>query len=165
MSATRIGTMVVLMLGVVVVAAQGGSAEEQAHQQHVVMTPGDIKWEHGPPSLPAGAQFATIEGDPKQEGLFTMRLKVPANYRIPPHWHPADEHVTVLSGTLHMGAGDVLDTSKSTALPAGGFALMPARMHHFAWSSEETIIQLHGVGPWAINYLNPADDPRKQPSN
>jgi len=129
---------------------------------HVFVTPGELSWQDGPPSLPRGAQFAVIEGDPKEEGLFTMRLKLPANYRIPAHWHPADEHVTVISGTFNMGTGNVLDATNGTALPAGSFAVMPAQMHHFAWTSEETVLQLHGVGPWQINYLNPADDPRKQ---
>ncbi|MBI2104105.1 MAG: cupin domain-containing protein [Candidatus Omnitrophica bacterium] len=133
----------------------------QAQLHHVFVTPGDLAWQDGPPALPDGAQAAVIEGDPKQAGLFTMRLKLPANYRIPAHWHPADEHVTVISGTFNMGAGDVLDTAQGTALPAGSFALMPAQHHHFAWASEETVIQLHGMGPWQINYINPADDPRK----
>jgi quercetin dioxygenase-like cupin family protein len=91
-----------------------------------------------------------------------MRLKLPANYRIPAHWHPADEHVTVLSGTFHMGMGDKLDTAKGKALGVGSFALMPAKARHFAYTNEETIIQLHGMGPWGINYVNPADDPRKK---
>ena len=162
MKTAQMGAIVVLMLGMVAIGSQISPAEDQPHQHHVLVTPGDLTWQDGPPSLPAGAQFAPIEGDPKREGLFTMRLKLPANYRIPAHWHPADEHVTVISGTFHMGTGDVLDPTKGTALPAGSFALMPAQMRHFAWTSEETVIQLHGVGPWQINYINPADDPRKQ---
>lgn len=157
------------LVGILILQAFGpmnSSAEDAAvpheHASHVLVTPGELRWQVGPPSLPPGAQFAVVEGDPKQAGLFTMRLKLPANYRIPAHWHPADEHVTVISGTFNMGMGDVLDTAKSTALPAGSFALMPAQMRHFAWASEETVIQLHGAGPWQINYLNPADDPRKQ---
>ena len=158
------GAIVVLMLGMVAMGSQISPAEDQPHhpQDHVFVTPGDLTWQDGPPSLPPGAQFAVIEGDPKKEGLFTMRLKLPANYRIPAHWHPADEHVTVISGTFNMGTGDALDTNNGQALPTGSFALMPAQMHHFAWTMEETVVQLHGVGPWQINYLNPADDPRKQ---
>lgn len=162
MKAAQMGAIVALMLGMVAMGGQSSPAEDQPHQHHVLVTPGDLTWQDGPPSLPAGAQFAVIEGDPKQTGLFTMRLKLPANYRIPAHWHPADEHVTVLSGTFNMGTGDVLDTTQGQALPAGSFALMPAQMHHFAWTNEETILQLHGAGPWQINYINPADDPRQQ---
>lgn len=156
--------MSVLVCGMVVMGGQMIRAEDPAPTagQHVVVIPSDLRWHDGPPSLPPGAQCAVIEGDPTQAGLFTMRVKMPANYRIPAHWHPADEHVTVIAGTFNMGAGDALDTSQGQALPAGSFALMPATMHHFAWTTAETVIQLHGVGPWQINYLNPADDPRQQ---
>lgn len=164
MGAMRTGTICALVFGMVMMGGQMIRAEAPAPtpSHHVFVTPGDLSWQDGPASLPGGAQFAVIEGDPKQEGLFTMRLKLPANYRIPAHWHPADEHVTVISGTFNMGAGDALDTGKGQALPTGSFALMPAQAHHFAWTNEETVIQLHGVGPWQINYLNPADDPRTQ---
>lgn len=129
---------------------------------HVMVSPAEIQWADGPGSIPAGAKFAAIEGDPKNAALFTMRLKLPANYRIPAHWHPADEHVTVISGTFHMGMGEKLDTTKGNALIAGSFAVMPTQARHYAWTNEETIIQLHGMGPWGINYVNPADDPRKK---
>ena len=129
---------------------------------HVMVMPAAVQWADGPGSIPPGAKFAVIEGDPKNAALFTMRLKLPAAYRIPAHWHPADEHVTVISGTFHMGMGDKLDTTKGTALGLGGFAVMPTRTNHYAWTNEETVIQLHGMGPWGINYVNPADDPRKK---
>lgn len=129
---------------------------------HVMVTPAEMQWADGPGSIPAGAKFAVIEGDPKNAALFTMRLKLPANYRIPAHWHPADEHVTVISGTFHMGMGDKLDATKGKALGAGSFAVMPRETRHYAYTHEETVIQLHGMGPWGINYVNPVDDPRKK---
>ncbi len=129
---------------------------------HVMLSPADLKWADGPGSIPPGAKFAVIEGDPKQAALFTMRLMLPAAYQIPAHWHPADEHVTVISGTFHMGMGDKLNTAKGNALGAGSFAVMPEQARHYAWTEVETIIQLHGMGPWGINYVNPADDPRKK---
>jgi anti-sigma factor ChrR (cupin superfamily) len=92
---------------------------------------------------------------------FTFRLKLPANYQVPAHWHPAVEHVTVISGTFNMGTGDKLDQSATKALAAGSIAIMQPKTHHFAWTNEETMVQMHGVGPWAITYVNPADDPRK----
>lgn len=158
------GTMGYLFIVMVAVGGSVIAAETAAPDSggHVFVTPADLVWQEGPASLPAGAQHAVLEGDPKMEGLFTMRIKLPADYRIPAHWHPADEHVTVVSGTFNMGTGDVFDATQGHALPQGSFALMPARAHHFAWTSEETVVQLHGVGPWQINYLNPADDPRKQ---
>lgn len=139
-----------------------GQEANPAAPVHVMVSPGDLQWSDGPPSLPAGAKFAVIEGDPKNAGLFTMRLKLPPNYRIPAHWHPADEHVTVLTGTFHMGIGDKLDVTKGRGLGVGSFAVMPAKARHFAWADEETVIQLHGLGPWGINYVNPADDPRRK---
>ena len=93
---------------------------------------------------------------------FTIRIKLPADYKIPAHWHPAIEHVTVLSGTFNLGMGDKLDPTKTKALPAGSMAIMQPKTNHFGWTKEETIVQVHGVGPWGVNYVDPADDPRKK---
>ncbi len=130
--------------------------------KHIVVTPENIAWDQAPPSLPPGAQVMILDGDPAAPGLFAMRVKFPSNYRIPPHWHPADEHVTVLSGTLHVAMGDQFDTTQGDALHAGAYAVMPAHEHHYAWTAEEAVVQLHGIGPWQINYLNGSDDPRNQ---
>ena len=129
---------------------------------HIMVKPENVKWLDGPPSLPPGAKFAVIEGDPKAAGLFTMRLWFPAGFKIPAHWHPADEHITVISGTFLMGLGDKFDSEKLQALPVGSFGVMLTGTKHFAMVKEETTVQLHGVGPWGINYVNPADDPRKK---
>ncbi len=134
-----------------------------AQSQHVFFTPDSLKWVDAPPSLPAGAKMVVLQGDPTKEGMFTLLFKVPDGFKIPPHTHPADEHVTVLSGMFFMGTGSKFDTSKGKELPAGSFVLMPKGMQHFAWVKGETIIQLHGIGPWGINYVNPDDDPRNKP--
>ena len=137
-------------------------AQHQQHKaDHVMIVPADLKWSPVP-SLPAGAEIAVIEGPLNIEGPITARIKFPANYRLPAHTHPVIEHVTVLSGTFHMGAGDKLDTTKTKALTPGGFAIMHPGTQHFAWTEVETIVQIHSVGPWGINYVNPADDPRKK---
>lgn len=159
---SMITLVLVLGSGTLARSSPGHSKNSSARTVHVLLTPADLTWTDGPPSLPAGSQAAVLEGDPKRAGLFTMRLKVPADYKISSHWHPADEHVTVISGTLYMGMGDTFDESKGTALSAGSFAVMPARTHHFAFTKEETVIQLHGKGPWGITYVNRADDPRKK---
>lgn len=131
-----------------------------AQASHPMMgDPDKLNWA-AVPSLPKGAQLAVIEGPMNEAVPFTVRLKFPANYRIPPHWHPAVERVTVLSGTFNMGAGDSFDNSKTQALNAGAIAIMPAQSRHFAWTASETVVQLHGTGPWGITYVNPADDPR-----
>ena len=127
---------------------------------HLMVDPAELAWAAGPGSLPAGVEFVLIEGDPVQAGPLTMRLKFPAGYRIPAHSHPAIEHITVLSGTFHAGMGDELDASKGRAMPAGSFVVMPVGHNHFAWTDEETVVQLHSIGPWGITYADPADDPR-----
>lgn len=121
----------------------------------------EIKWRDGPPSLPAGAKFAVLEGDPTKEGLFTMRLSFPDGFKIPPHWHSKVEHITVISGTFNVGMGEKFDQTATREMPAGTFGFWPPEMRHFAWAKGETVLQLHGTGPWTITYVNPADDPRK----
>jgi quercetin dioxygenase-like cupin family protein len=144
-------------------------AEEKKHQAatqhgtaaHAILLPNQLKWKDGPPGLPPGAQFVILEGDPSKEGPFTMRAKIPDGYRIPPHTHPKVEHVTVLSGTMHFGMGEKFNESATQPMPAGTFGYWPAGMAHFVRIEGETILQVHGVGPWGIDYLNPEDDPRK----
>lgn len=126
-----------------------------------MMTPADLQWADVP-SLPPGAKVAVIEGPLNDTVPFTFRLQFPAAYTIPAHWHPAIEHVTVISGTFHMGTGDKLDATTTKPLSAGSVAVMQPKTSHFGWTKDETIIQVHGVGPWAIHYVNPADDPRKK---
>ncbi|MFZ5510538.1 MAG: cupin domain-containing protein [Pseudomonadota bacterium] len=138
------------------------AAAEQTMPGHVMVSPADLKWADLP-SLPPGAKVAVLEGPMNEAVPFTARLRFPANYRIPAHWHPAIEHVSVLSGTFYMGVGDALDLSRGKAVPAGGFVVMQVKTPHFAYTTKEPVeVQLHGVGPWGITYLNPADDPRNK---
>ncbi|HSH38989.1 MAG TPA: cupin domain-containing protein [Chthoniobacterales bacterium] len=143
-------------------AAQAQSSSEPASHSHemALHTPGKIEWKAGPPSLPTGAKFAVLEGDPTKEGPFVMRLQVPDGYHIPPHTHPKTERVTIIAGGFYVAMGDDLQRSKATKLEAGSYGFWPAGMKHAAWTEGPTIIQLHGTGPWTINYVNPADDPR-----
>ena len=128
---------------------------------YTMVAPKDLKWEDNP-ALPPGAKVAVIAGPLDQAAPFIVRLKFPANYKVPAHWHPAVEHVTVLSGSLHMGTGDKLDAKKTHVVPAGSVMIMPAKTNHFGWTKGATVVQVHGVGPWGITYVNPADDPRKK---
>jgi quercetin dioxygenase-like cupin family protein len=116
-------------------------------------------WGPAPPVLPAGAQLAVMTGDPSKAGFVSLRLKMPANYVIPPHFHPTDEHVTVLSGTFALGMGDKVDPAATTKLTPGGYAVATAGMHHYAMTSSETVVQVDLEGPFQITYVNPADDP------
>jgi quercetin dioxygenase-like cupin family protein len=127
-----------------------------------IHTPASLKWQDGPPSLPPGAKFAVLEGDPAKAGPFVFRVKLPDGYKVPPHTHPKRERMTVLSGTLYLGVGEKFDTGKGKELPAGTYGTWPAGMKHFAWVKGETVLQVHGEGPWTINYVNPADDPRNK---
>lgn len=129
---------------------------------HIMVMPGDIKWADAPPGLPPGAKVAVIEGDPGAAGLFTMRAKIPANYRILPHWHPADEHVTVLEGSCFMGVGERYDEKAARKMEEGAFAVMNVGTRHYFYTKNACIIQLHGMGPWGITYVNPEDDPRNK---
>ena len=131
------------------------------HSAHVMITPSELKWSDVP-SLPPGATIAVIEGPMNEPVPFTVRIRFPANYKLPAHWHPAVERITVLSGTFNMGVGDELDPQKTTPLVPGSVAIMQPKTHHFALTKEETVVQLNGVGPWGITYINPKDDPRKK---
>jgi len=119
----------------------------------------DVKWSAAPPVLPKGAMIAVLSGDPAASGPIVLRLKLPAGYKIPAHWHPTDEHVTVLSGTFYIGMGDKLDPTQGHAFTAGGYAVAPAHMNHYAWTSTGATVQVNLMGPFALTYVNPADDP------
>lgn len=146
---------------ILAVAAAFGSTLP-AQESPILVTPADVKWVDAPPSLPAGAKVAVIQGDPKNEGPFTMRIKIPADYKVAPHFHPDTETVTVLSGAFHVAVGDAFDASKTKALGAGSFAAIPKKTPHFGLTKEETIIQVNAHGPWTLTYVNPADDPRSK---
>ena len=151
---------VLLPLAALAVAALAGlAAADTASEHHMLAGSGAVKWGPAPPVLPPGAKFAVIDGDPAAKGLVTVRLLMPAGYKIAPHWHPTDEHVTVLSGTLGIGMGDTLDMTSGQTLKAGGYAVAPANAHHYAWTKTGATVQVHLNGPFALTYVNPADDP------
>ena len=152
--------LVVAALVPAALTAQTPAASAPASQVIVAHAP-SLAWAPGPPSLPAGAEFVLLEGNPAEAVPLTFRLRFPAGYRIPPHWHSVIEHVTVFSGTLNVGMGEQATYTGGTALNAGSFAAMPAKMVHSAWAGPEGVtFQLHSVGPWSITYVKPADDPR-----
>ena len=152
------------MLSLSFVAADDvpAKAGHEGDKGHVVLKPSSIKWMDAPPALPAGAQAAILAGDPGKPGPYTIRVKMPDGYKVPPHWHPTDENVTVIQGTLMVGRGETFAEKASEELPAGSYMRMPKTMRHFAWAKGETIVQVHGMGPFEINYVNAADDPRKK---
>ena len=113
--------------------------------------------------LPAGAQMAVVKGDPSKAGEFTIRVKMPAGYTVPPHSHPGDEVVRVMGdGTLSYGMGDKLDRANVGSLTKGYHVTMAAGMNHYVFTTDPIELQVSGTGPFAITYANPADDPRKK---
>jgi quercetin dioxygenase-like cupin family protein len=110
--------------------------------------------------MPRGAKIAVLEGDPKKPAFFTMRVKLPAGARLGPHTHPADERVTVISGSIHVAFGDKFDPAAGKVFSAGAFYVNPTPMPHFIWAEEECVLQMTGIGPWSVNYLEPAGAPR-----
>ena len=130
------------------------------HAEHVMLDPSELVWKDLP-SLP-GVKIAVIEGPLDQPVPIMFRLKFPPNFKVMPHWHPGIEHITIISGTLNMGLGGVFDPSKTRALSTGSVSIMQPKTQHYVWTSEETIGQVQSIGPWSVNYVNPADDPAKK---
>lgn len=130
---------------------------------HVMLAPGALKWRPFPPGG-AGAKLAVLSGDPEKPGPFVIRIRQPAGTQVPPHWHPTDEHVTVVKGTMYFAMGERFNKRGARELSAGSYLLLPAKMPHFAWTSRRgaSIIQVHGMGPFQVVFVNPADDPRNK---
>jgi quercetin dioxygenase-like cupin family protein len=137
------------------------AAPAEAFDATTFVLPGEVAWSPAPASLPPGAQAAVLYGDPTKNGAFVLRLKFPPGYRVSPHIHPEPEIVTVISGTLLLGLGEIADPGKARPLPAGSFFVLRPGTAHFAFVEQETVLQLNGTGPWAVEYLDPRDDPRK----
>ena len=150
-----------LVTPVVLLMTPNFASAADAPSGHVMMNTADVKWGPAPPNLPKGVKIAVLYGDPGKAGPFVMRLKMPANYKIAPHWHSRDENLTVISGTFYLAEGDKMDTKGAHAMKAGGFHYLPGKTHHFAYSKGPAVVQVHGEGPFDITYINPADDPSK----
>ena len=144
-------------------ASNPPEAEPNAAAEHVTGQPG-LDWGPAPPVLPPGAEFAVLQGDPASNAPFTIRLRLPSGYRIPPHTHPTDEHVTVLTGRFLVGMGVTFETDGLSALDPGGFVTAGANEAHYATAVGSTVIQVHAIGPFALTYVNPADAPGTDPS-
>jgi quercetin dioxygenase-like cupin family protein len=155
-------TSLALILAALAICSLGFALDEQpaANSGHVMFAAGDLKWNDGPAALPAGSKVAVLSGDPAKAGPFTVRLKFPTGFKVPPHTHPTAEHVTVLSGTLAMGTGPKFDEAAAHDMNAGAFSVMPAGTAHFATCKSECLLQVHAMGPFEVKYVNPSDDPR-----
>jgi quercetin dioxygenase-like cupin family protein len=150
-------------LGSLPLTAFAPSAAHAADAHHTMVPADTIKWGPAPPSLPPGAEAAVLLGSPAKEGPFVLRLKFPAGFVVPPHRHSKDEFVTVISGKFAVSHGEKVDRASMKPLPPGSFVHLPAGMPHYAVAVDvETVVQINGVGPFDVVYVNPADDPRKK---
>src|SRR5918996_2252237 len=149
------------LIAAVALAGVAPTATADTMDGHTIVAPQEIKWGPAPAVLPPGAEASVLFGDPSKEGLFALRLKLPEGYSVPPHMHPVDEVVTVISGTFQLGMGETADQGTAQALPAGSFFALPPGEAHYVFIDEETVIQISTVGPWGLTYVNPEDDPRK----
>ena len=149
---------VAIVFGLITLA----SAASPQGGDHKMLGPQDVKWAKAPPSVPPGAEASVLYGDPAKDGLFVLRLKFPKGYALPPHTHPKPEIVTIISGTFILGMGNVADKAKAKPLPAGSFFAFEPGMAHYAFTDEETVVQINSTGPWGVTYVNPKDDPRQK---
>ena len=145
-----------LLAGLATTASAQGAATRSSPEPQV-------NWGPAPAVFPAGAQMAVLQGDPGATGLFTVRLRFPNGYKVAPHTHPTDEHVTVISGVFAVGMGTAIKANETMALSAGGFVVAPANHPHYAIARGVTVVQVHAMGPFALTYVNPADTPMPAP--
>jgi quercetin dioxygenase-like cupin family protein len=151
MKTRRLAVLVVLA-----VALPGASLAGQSEKQpdHNIVRDRELKWA----PLIKGSEMAVVSGDPNKDGEpFVIRIRQVDGAKVPPHWHPADEYITVLKGTFLIGMGETYDESKLQAITAGSFAAIPKEMRHFANCKGPTIVQVHGTGPFKVNWVNPAE--------
>lgn len=162
----RIAGAASLLAAAVAIAATVGAQPPQsgAAGGHHMVNAKSIVWGPAPPSMPPGPKVAVLHGDPAKEGYFVMRLKAPDGFKVPAHYHPSDENLTVLQGTFMIGTGEKADPAGLKPLAAGDYMFMPKDTRHYGMMKGETILQISGMGPFAITYVNPDDDPRNKKS-
>jgi len=161
MSISSVSRFATIPFASMLIGVLAASTPAFAQDPHIAIPPDKVQWQPAPPFLPPGAQIAVLEGNPAEKGPVTLRLKFPANYVVPPHWHTMTERITVISGTFNVGMADTIDRAASLALGVGGFVTMPAKMHHYAWVKTPTVVQVSLEGPFDIFYIHPSDDPQK----
>jgi quercetin dioxygenase-like cupin family protein len=145
---TLLSTAALSGLVVSALSAQASSASPALH------------WGPAQAVFPKGARMAVVNGDPGKAGTFTIELSMPGGYRIPPHFHPTDEHVEIKKGTFLVGMGDVFDAKQTKPMVVGDTGTIPAEGHHFAETRGAVIVAVTAMGPFAMTYVRPQDDPR-----
>lgn len=155
MQSRRVPLLIASLAMLALCVASGGAGAP------IQVNPESIAWKDGPPTIPPGARSAILEGDPKSDGIFTMRVRFPPNYLIPLHTHGRDERITVLGGAVFVGIGDAIDRAKEVRFDAGSFYVTPTPLRHWVRTGDEgALLQATGLGPWTVDYVHPEDDPR-----
>lgn len=155
MKKIRMARVFVVLLAVVALAGAASSQEKkEGMEAHKIVHFGDLKWT----GIMKGCDLAAVSGDFNAEGApFVLRIRCADGTKIPAHWHPTDENVTVLKGTFLVGMGESFDESKLQTMNVGNFVTVPKEMRHFATCKGETIVQVHGAGPFKVNWVNPSE--------
>ena len=148
---TSLRRMITLVAGIVLYAAPGAA-----------QAPAKLKWGPAPPVFRPGARMAVVSGDPGKPGQYVVQLALPSRYRIAPHFHPTDENVLVKSGVISLGMGDKFDEKALKPMKAGEKGTVGANMHHYAMTTGRTVLEVSGMGPFVLTYVDPADDPSKK---
>jgi len=141
-------SIVVAIVAAVLVAPSTAAAQKQ------------LKWGPAPAVFQPGAKLAVVSGDPFKAGPYVVQLSMPANYKVAPHFHPTDEHVKVVSGTFLVGMGDTVKVASMKRLSVGDTITAPAQMHHYAQTRGRTTVEVSGMGPFQLTYVNPKDMPK-----
>lgn len=155
----QVTTIVVIATALATVASVASAQTRQSGSARVSKA---LTWGPAPAVFPAGARMAVESGDPSKSGEFVVRFSFPSGYRIPPHFHPTAEHVRIRSGTFLVGMGDTIDESKTMKMTPGDTGTIPPKMHHYAIARGATVLSIRAQGPFAMTYVNAADDPQKQ---
>jgi quercetin dioxygenase-like cupin family protein len=138
----------------VLAAASYSQEKRESDSAHKIVRFGDLKWT----PIIKGCDLAQVSGDPSAEGApFVLRIRCADGTRVPPHWHPTDENVTVLKGTFLLGLGETFDETKLQTMNVGNYVLMSKEMRHFALCKGDMIVQIHGTGPFKNNWVNPSE--------
>ena len=159
MKLQTIPMLLALLAPGVLQAGEPQAAEKASMPGHMMLKAKETQWGEAPAALPKGAQAVVLAGDPGKEGVFTIRLKVPAGYRVPRHWHPSDEAVTLIEGDVTLSMGEAANAHTQTLAP-GDFVYLPARMQHEPRTQGGAVFQVQSIGPFQVNYVDPNDDPR-----
>ena len=135
-------------------ATSYGDEKKEGNSAHRIVHSSDLKWT----PIIKGCEIAVVEGNPDEEGRpLVIRFHCTDGAKTPAHWHPTDENITVLKGAFLVGLGDSFDDSKLKLMSAGNFMLMPKEMRHFGMAKGDMLLQVHGLGPFKVNWVNPSE--------